>query len=63
MSSTIESFCPAYGTGVVVAPGVASASSTLTTFDEGVVITNLSTTVLIGVEGGKLLALVKTLLG
>jgi hypothetical protein len=53
MSSTYESFCPAYGTGVVVSPGVASASSTLTTADEGVVITNLSTTVLTYVRVGE----------
>lgn len=53
MSSTYESFCPAYGTGSVVAPGVVSASSTLTTADEGVVITNLSTTVLTYVRVGE----------
>jgi hypothetical protein len=45
MSSNTESFAPIYGTGVVVAPGVASAFSTLPIESQGVVITNLSTTV------------------
>jgi hypothetical protein len=45
MSSNTETFAPAYGSGVTVAPGVASASSTLAVASEGVVITNLSTTV------------------
>lgn len=45
MSSNTETFCPAYGSGVTVAPGVASASSTLTVNCEGLVVTNLSSTV------------------
>lgn len=45
MSSNIETFAPAYGSGITVAPGVGSASSTLGIASEGVVITNLSTTV------------------
>jgi hypothetical protein len=45
MSSNTESFAPIYGTGVVVAPGVASAFSTLPIESQGVVIgTQVATT-------------------
>jgi len=44
--SVQAAFNPAYGTGTTVAPGVASASSTIGVGSKALVITNLSTTVL-----------------
>lgn len=41
MSSSLCTFNPVYGTGVVVAPGAASASSTISTNATSLVLTNL----------------------
>ena len=43
--SVQATFGPAYGTGVTVAPGVASASSTLGRGSKSIVLTNLSATI------------------
>lgn len=45
MSSNIETFNPDYGSGQTVAPGVASASALIGKGSAGVVLTNLSATV------------------
>ena len=45
MTTTTDSFQPAYGTGFTVAPSGTSASSTFSVDTENVVITNLSSSV------------------
>jgi len=45
MAAATETFCPAYGTGVTVAPGAISAYSTLTGAGPSIVLTNLSDSV------------------
>jgi streptogramin lyase len=45
MASDIETFNPAYGQGVTVAPGTSSASSTIGKGSAAIVVTNLSDTV------------------
>ena len=50
--SVQSAFNPAYGTGITVAPGVASASSTYGVGSKALVITNLSASVLTYVRVG-----------
>lgn len=50
--SVQAAFNPAYGTGVTVAPGVASASSTIGLGSKALVITNLSASVVSYVRVG-----------
>lgn len=45
MASQTETFCPAYGTGVTVAPTTSSASSSLAGDGPSLVVTNLSSSV------------------
>jgi hypothetical protein len=52
MTTTTDSFQPAYGSGVTVAPTSSSASSTLGLGSQSVVVTNLSSTVVAYVRIG-----------
>lgn len=51
--SVQAAFNPAYGSGITVAPGVASASSTIGAGSKALVITNLSSTVVSYVRVGE----------
>jgi hypothetical protein len=53
MTTTTDSFQPAYGGGVTVTPTSSSASSTLGEGSFGVVVTNLSTTTVSYVRIGR----------
>lgn len=53
MTTTTDSFQPAYGKGITVAPTGTSASSTLGDGAENVVITNLSSSVIAYVRIGE----------
>lgn len=53
MASDVQTFNPAYGTGITVAPGAASASSTLTFASPAVVVTNLSSSIVSYVRIGQ----------
>jgi hypothetical protein len=51
--SVQAAFNPAYGSGVIVSPGAASASSTIGLGSKALVITNLSSTVLSYIRVGE----------
>lgn len=53
MTTTTDSFCPAYGHGVTVAPTTSSASTTLGNGSENIVVTNLSSSVISYVRVGE----------
>ena len=63
MSYYTQAFAPAYGKGVTVVPGVASAVQALPNNNSAVELTNLSTTISCSVRFGETAALTATLGG